>query len=79
MSFNSSLYRGIDIDSISTVIHYDVARAIDTFVHRSGRTARNRLKPICLKKFENSTKNYPIAPYRCSLFITLGLWVMARK
>lgn len=32
--------RGIDIDSISTVIHYDVARAIDTFVHRSGRTAR---------------------------------------
>ena len=33
--------RGIDIDSISTVIHYDVARAIDTFVYRSGRTARD--------------------------------------
>ena len=32
--------RGLDIPSVASVIHYDVARAIDTFVHRSGRTAR---------------------------------------
>jgi Superfamily II DNA and RNA helicases len=32
--------RGLDIPSVSTVVHYDVARAVDTFVHRAGRTAR---------------------------------------
>jgi ATP-dependent RNA helicase DDX24/MAK5 len=31
--------RGLDIPSVATVIHYDAARSIDTFVHRSGRTA----------------------------------------
>mmetsp|Transcript_25722 Transcript_25722/g.42195 ORF Transcript_25722/g.42195 Transcript_25722/m.42195 type:complete len:737 (+) Transcript_25722:103-2313(+) len=31
--------RGLDIPSVSTVVHYDVARSVDTFVHRSGRTA----------------------------------------
>jgi len=32
--------RGLDTPSVATVVHYDVARAVDTFVHRSGRTAR---------------------------------------
>ncbi|KAL9188677.1 hypothetical protein ACHAXT_007055 [Thalassiosira profunda] len=32
--------RGLDISSVTTVIHYDVARAVDTFIHRAGRTAR---------------------------------------
>uniref|UniRef100_A0A6U0TJF8 RNA helicase n=1 Tax=Eucampia antarctica TaxID=49252 RepID=A0A6U0TJF8_9STRA len=32
--------RGLDISSVTTVVHYDVARAIDTFIHRAGRTAR---------------------------------------
>jgi ATP-dependent RNA helicase DDX24/MAK5 len=32
--------RGLDIPSVASVVHYDVARAIDTFVHRAGRTAR---------------------------------------
>jgi superfamily II DNA/RNA helicase len=31
--------RGLDISSVSTVVHYDVARSVDTFVHRAGRTA----------------------------------------
>jgi len=35
--------RGLDITSVSTVIHYDAARNVNTFVHRSGRTAVSRL------------------------------------
>ena len=31
--------RGLDIPSVATIVHYDAARNIDTFVHRSGRTA----------------------------------------
>ena len=31
--------RGLDIPTVATVCHYDVARSVDTFVHRSGRTA----------------------------------------
>ena len=31
--------RGLDIPSVATVVHYDVARTVDTFVHRAGRTA----------------------------------------
>jgi len=31
--------RGLDIPSVSSVVHYDVARTVDTYVHRSGRTA----------------------------------------
>lgn len=32
--------RGIDIPAVVTVIHYDVARTLNTFIHRAGRTAR---------------------------------------
>jgi ATP-dependent RNA helicase DDX24/MAK5 len=31
--------RGLDIPSVATVVHYDAPRNVDTFVHRSGRTA----------------------------------------
>lgn len=31
--------RGLDIPNIATVVHYDVARVIGTFIHRAGRTA----------------------------------------
>ena len=31
--------RGLDIPSVSTVIHYDAARNVETFIHRAGRTA----------------------------------------
>ena len=36
--------RGLDITSIRCVVHYDVARTVDTFVHRAGRTAVSFVK-----------------------------------
>ena len=32
--------RGLDIPSVQLIVHYHVPRAADTYVHRSGRTAR---------------------------------------
>ena len=32
--------RGLDIPSVQLVVHYHLPRAADTYVHRSGRTAR---------------------------------------
>lgn len=32
--------RGLDIRGITTIVHYHVPRTADTYVHRSGRTAR---------------------------------------
>ena len=32
--------RGLDIPKVTTVLHYDVARSPQVYVHRSGRTAR---------------------------------------
>jgi len=31
--------RGLDIPKIATIVHYDVARVVGTFIHRAGRTA----------------------------------------
>ncbi|HEY9897983.1 MAG TPA: DEAD/DEAH box helicase [Pantanalinema sp.] len=33
--------RGLDIDGVSHVIHYALPSVVETYVHRSGRTARN--------------------------------------
>ena len=35
--------RGLDIPSVDLIIHYHVPRAADTYIHRSGRTARGEL------------------------------------
>lgn len=32
--------RGLDIPSVDHVVHYQVPRTVDCYVHRSGRTAR---------------------------------------
>lgn len=52
--------RGLDIPKVDNVIHYQIPRDIDTFVHRSGRTARigcegmvfSIIGPKELKRFE---------------------------
>lgn len=33
--------RGLDVDSLATVIQFDPPKSLETFIHRAGRTARN--------------------------------------
>jgi ATP-dependent RNA helicase DDX24/MAK5 len=40
--------RGLDIPGIDMVVHYHVPRAADTYVHRSGRTARAKRSGISI-------------------------------
>jgi len=35
--------RGLDVSKITSVIHYDIARSAQVYIHRSGRTARANL------------------------------------
>jgi superfamily II DNA/RNA helicase len=39
--------RGLDIPSVASVVHYDVPRSVDVFVHRSGRTAVSTNHSAC--------------------------------
>ncbi|BGP22772.1 DEAD (asp-glu-ala-asp) box containing, RNA helicase [Rhodotorula toruloides] len=41
--------RGLDIPSVSHVVHYQLPRAADTYVHRSGRTARAGTEGLALQ------------------------------
>ena len=49
--------RGLDIPSVDLIIHYHVPRAADTYIHRSGRTARGELSgtSILLSSPEETT------------------------
>lgn len=37
-----ALARGMDIQDVSDIIHYELPEDIETFIHRSGRTAHNK-------------------------------------
>jgi superfamily II DNA/RNA helicase len=39
--------RGLDIPNVASVVHYDVARKVDGFVHRAGRTAVSASLSYC--------------------------------
>ncbi|CAM9255659.1 unnamed protein product [Chrysoparadoxa australica] len=40
--------RGLDIAKVQHVVHYDVARSTEVFIHRSGRTARAKSSGLAL-------------------------------
>uniref|UniRef100_A0A8C6WIX3 ATP-dependent RNA helicase n=1 Tax=Neogobius melanostomus TaxID=47308 RepID=A0A8C6WIX3_9GOBI len=40
--------RGLDIPDVQQVIHYQIPRTSETYVHRSGRTARATKEGLCL-------------------------------
>lgn len=40
--------RGLDVPSVDHVIHYQIPRSADTYVHRNGRTARAMRKGFSL-------------------------------
>ncbi len=41
--------RGLDIPSVDHVIHYQIPRSADVYVHRSGRTARAKNRGFSLQ------------------------------
>ncbi|XP_076681119.1 ATP-dependent RNA helicase DDX24 isoform X2 [Andrena cerasifolii] len=50
--------RGLDIPSVEHVIHYQVPRTSESYVHRSGRTARAQREGITVLMMEPSEKQY---------------------
>ena len=64
--------RGLDIPSVTTVIHYDVARVIDTFIHRSGRTAVSYFVGFLFERTVPSL-NLLVQCIMCSMTIVCGL------
>ncbi|CAD6240956.1 GSCOCG00009027001-RA-CDS [Cotesia congregata] len=50
--------RGLDIPNIEHVIHYQVPRTSESYVHRSGRTARAQKEGITVLMMEPSEKQY---------------------
>ncbi|GAA6016893.1 hypothetical protein JCM11491_006904 [Sporobolomyces phaffii] len=49
--------RGLDIASVSHVVHYQLPRSADTYVHRSGRTARAGQTGLALQIVAPEEKN----------------------
>lgn len=41
--------RGLDIPSVSHVVHFNLPRTADVYVHRSGRTARAGQEGLALQ------------------------------
>jgi len=72
--------RGLDIPNVATVVHYDVARKVDGFVHRAGRTAvrlrvfvhlRCRKSTMKIKGFRTRVSKIGVVAY-CAENISLG-------
>lgn len=48
--------RGLDIPAVDHVVHFQIPRTADTYVHRSGRTARGGREGVSLALIEPSEK-----------------------
>jgi superfamily II DNA or RNA helicase len=56
--------RGLDVKDIRTVINYDVAKNIETYVHRIGRTGRMGVEGV--------------TPGECHLYLYfVGFWCVS--
>jgi len=59
--------RGLDIPKIQYVIHYDVARSPQVYIHRSGRTARANTNGTTVSVVSPEDR-----PYHESIYAALG-------
>jgi len=51
--------RGLDIPGVDHVVHYAIPKHLETFIHRSGRTARASAKGLCLSLVDSAEeKNF---------------------
>lgn len=55
-----STARGLDIAEIRTVVNYDVARDIDTHVHRVGRTGRAGVRGFAFTLLTDKDENFAV-------------------
>ncbi len=50
--------RGLDIEDVSIVIHYELASSIQTYLHRSGRSGRKGKQGLTILMLNNSQNEY---------------------
>lgn len=50
--------RGLDIDSVSLVINYDIPNQVESYVHRVGRSARAGKEGLAISFISNKESNY---------------------
>ena len=63
--------RGLDVSRISSVVHYDVARSAQVYIHRSGRTARANQKGVSISMVAPDD-----SPFHMSICKTIGIEAM---
>jgi ATP-dependent RNA helicase DeaD len=49
--------RGLDIDTVTTVIHYEVPESLDDYIHRSGRSGRAGRKGVAYLLVDRQSSN----------------------
>jgi ATP-dependent RNA helicase DDX24/MAK5 len=58
--------RGLDIEGVEYVVHYQLPRSAEVYVHRSGRTARAAASGLSIALIEPADhKTYALIAYDC--------------
>ena len=50
--------RGLDVKDIELVVNLEPPKDVETYIHRSGRTARAGAKGTCITFFDNKTEYF---------------------
>lgn len=69
--------RGLDVNDVDLVIHWDVPTDAETYLHRSGRTARAGNKGTAVMLFGQQDKRRVANIIRCAPFVTECVCVVA--